>query len=81
MKHVIWNLYGDRMLFLYGGRTMNKLPEIGDFLYAESGNLTARHLEVIEIESKKNESDSLITVVGKYGRKYKEPLWMFTGVE
>lgn len=60
---------------------MNKLPEIGDFLYAESVYLTARHLEVIEIEPKNNISDSFITVLGKYGRKYRELLWMFAGVE
>ena len=30
---------------------------------------------------KENISDSIITVIGKYGRKYIEPLWMFTGIE
>ena len=60
-------------------KTINKLPRIGDFLYAESGILIARHLRVINIEE--NISDSIITVIGKYGRKYIEPLWMFTGIE
>ena len=62
-------------------KTMNKLPRIGDFLYAESGILIARHLRVINVEEKENISDSIITVIGKYGRKYIEPLWMFTGIE
>ena len=61
--------------------TINKLPRIGDFLYAESGTLIARHLRVINVEEKENISDSIITVIGKYGRKYIEPLWMFTGIE
>lgn len=60
---------------------MNRLPKISDFLYAESGYLVARHLEVVEIEQKENVKDSIITVLGKNGRKYKEPLWMFTGIE
>ena len=60
---------------------MNKLPKIGDLLYAESGYLIARHLQVIAIEKKENISDSIITVVGIYGRKYREPLWMFSGIE
>ena len=64
-----------------GVKTMNKLPKIGDFIYAESGILIARHLRVINIEEKENISDSIITVMGKYGRKYIEPLWMFTGIE
>ena len=62
-------------------KTINKLPRIGDFLYAESGILIARHLRVINVEEKENISDSIITVIGKYGRKYIEPLWMFTGIE
>ena len=62
-------------------KTINKLPRIGDFIYAESGILIARHLRVINIEEKENISDSIITVIGKYGRKYIEPLWMFTGIE
>ena len=62
-------------------KTMNKLPKIGDFLYAESGILTARHLMVVNVEEKENISDSIITVIGKYGRKYIEPLWIFTGIE
>ena len=61
--------------------TINKLPRIGDFLYAESGILIARHLRVINVEEKENISDSIITVIGKYRRKYIEPLWMFTGIE
>ena len=44
---------------------MNKLPKIGDFIYAESGILIARHLRVINIEEKENISDSIITVIGK----------------
>lgn len=60
---------------------MNKLPKIGDLLYTESGYLIARHLQVIAIEKKENVSDSIITVLGKYGRRYREPLWMFTGIE
>ena len=62
-------------------KTINKLPRIGDFLYAESGTLIARHLRVINVEEKENISDSIITVIGKYERKYIEPLWMFTGIE
>ena len=62
-------------------KTINKLPRIGDFLYAESGTLIARHLRVINVEEKENISDSIMTVIGKYGRKYIEPLWMFTGIE
>ena len=62
-------------------KTINKLPRIGDFLYAESGILIARHLRVINVEEKEKISDSIITVIGKYGRKYIEPLWMFTGIE
>ena len=50
---------------------MNKLPRIGDFLYAESDILIARHLRVINVEEKENISDSIITVIGKYGRKYR----------
>ncbi len=60
---------------------MNILPKIGDSLYAESGYIIARHLQVIEIEKKENISDSIVTVFGKYGRIYKEPLWMFSGIE
>ena len=67
--------------FIREVKTMNKLPRIGDFLYAESGTLIARHLRVINVEEKENISDSIITVIGKYGRKYIEPLWMFTGIE
>ena len=54
---------------------MNKLPKIGDLLYAE------RHLKVIAIDKKENISDSIVTVIGKYGRRYSEPLWMFAGIE
>lgn len=32
---------------------MNILPKIGDLLYAESGYIIVRHLQVIEIEKKK----------------------------
>lgn len=60
---------------------MNKLPKIGDLLYAESGYLIVRHLQVIAIEEKENISDSIVTVLGKYGRRYREPLWMFAGIE
>ena len=60
---------------------MNILPKIGDLLYAESGYLIVRHLEVIAIEKKENISESIVTVLGKYGRKYNAPLWMFSGVE
>lgn len=60
---------------------MNELPKIGDLLYAESGYLTARHLKVIAIEKKENISDTIVTVLGKYGRRYREPLWMFAGIE
>lgn len=60
---------------------MNKLPKVGDLLYAESGYLIARHLQVIAIEKKENISNSIVTVLGKYGRRYREPLWMFTGIE
>lgn len=63
------------------GVRMIKLPKIGDLLYVESGYLIAKHLEVIEIEEKENISDTIITVLGKYGRKYREPLWMFAGIE
>ena len=76
--------YVNEMLFscvIREVKTMNKLPKIGDFLYAESGILIARHLRVINVEEKENISDSIITVIGKYGRKYIEPLWMFTGIE
>lgn len=59
---------------------MNKLPEIGDLLYAKSGCLIVRHLKVIAIERKENISDNIITVIGKNG-KYKEPLWMLCGIE
>ena len=62
-------------------KTINKLPRIGDFLYAESGTLIARHLRVVNVKEKENIGDSIITVIGKYGRKYIEPLWMFTGIE
>lgn len=57
---------------------MTELPKIGDYLKSESGYLIVRHLKVIEIEKKENIGDSLITVEGKYGRRYKEPLWMFS---
>lgn len=60
---------------------MNKLPKIGDFLYVESGYLIAKHLKVIEVEEKENIGDSIVTILGKYGKKYKEPLWIFTGIE
>ncbi len=32
---------------------MNKLPKIGDLLYAESGYLIVRHLKVIAIDKKR----------------------------
>lgn len=60
---------------------MNKLPKIGDLLYAESGYSIVRHLKVIAIDKKENISDSIVTVLGKYGRRYREPLWMFSGIE
>ena len=60
---------------------MNKLPKIGDLLYAESGYLIVRHLKVIAIDKKENISDSIVTVIGIYGRRYSEPLWMFAGIE
>lgn len=60
---------------------MNKLPKISDLLYAESGYLIVRHLKVIAIDKKENISDSIVTVIGKYGRRYSEPLWMFAGIE
>ena len=60
---------------------MNKIPKIGDFLYAESGTLIARHLRVINVKEKENIGDSIITVIGKYERKYIVSLWMFTGIE
>ena len=64
-----------------GDLSMNRLPKIGDLLYVESGCLIVRHLEVIEIEKKENIRDSIVTALGRYGRKYKEALWMFTGIE
>lgn len=60
---------------------MNILPKIGDLLYAESGYIIVRHLQVIEIEKKENISDSIVTVFGKYGIIYKEPLWIFSRIE
>lgn len=50
---------------------MSKLPKIGDFLYVKQGKTIVRHLKVIEIEDKSSINDSSITVLGKYGRKYK----------
>ena len=47
---------------------MNKLPKIGDKVYAESGNLSARNLEVIEVEEKTPISSSMITVSGEMGK-------------
>lgn len=66
--------YKKRVMF------MNKLPKIGDLLYAESGYLIVSHLKVIAIDKKENISDSIVTVIGKYG-SYREPLWMFAGIE
>ena len=42
---------------------MNKLPKIGDLLYAESGYLIVRHLKVIAIDKKENISDSIVTIM------------------
>ena len=60
---------------------MDRLPKIGDYLYIERNRETIRHLKVVAIEEDKILKQSKITVNGKYGRVYTEPLWMFTGIE
>lgn len=60
---------------------MDKLPKIGDYLYIDGNQEIIRHLKVVAIEECKIIKESMITVDGNYGRTYREPLWIFTGVE